>query len=72
MRFHNAIDLVQVLTWQFNDLTARNYWGQLKRPFNKEGGELVTSCHQLKMIAVEGWHRHHRDGFPSGIPSFIR
>ena len=49
--------MVQVLTRQSDDLTARKYWNQLKRRLSKEGSELVTNCHQLKMIAADGKHR---------------
>ncbi|MHB1200850.1 MAG: BRO-N domain-containing protein [Polaromonas sp.] len=53
----SIIDVVQVLTQQSDDLTARKYWNQLKRRLNKEGSKLVTNCHQLKMIAADGKHR---------------
>jgi DNA-damage-inducible protein D len=48
----SVVDLVQVLTQQVDDLTARRYWNQLKRRLSKEGSELVTDCHQLKMAAA--------------------
>ena len=53
----SIIDVVQVLTQQPDDLTARKYWNQLKRRLSNEGSELVTNCHQLKMIAADGKHR---------------
>ena len=53
----SVIDVVQVLTQQANDLTARKYWNQLKSRLDKEGSELVTSCHQLKMPAADGKQR---------------
>ena len=53
----SIIDVVQVLTQQSDDLTARKYWNQLKRRLSNEGSELVTNCHQLKMIAADGKHR---------------
>lgn len=48
----SVVDVVQVLTEQPDDLTARKYWNQLKRRLAKEGSQLVTSCHQLKMKAA--------------------
>lgn len=45
----SVIDVVQVLTRQPDDLTARKYWNQLKRRLASEGSQLVTTCHQLKM-----------------------
>ena len=50
----SVVDVVQVLTQQPDDLTARKYWNQLKRRLDKEGSQLVTSCHQLKMPAADG------------------
>ena len=50
----SVIDVVQVLTQQPDDLTARKYWNQLKRRLAGEGSQLVTSCHQLKMPAADG------------------
>jgi hypothetical protein len=53
----SVIDVVQVLTQQADDLTARKYWNQLKRRLANEGSQLVTSCHQLKMPAADGKQR---------------
>jgi len=53
----SVVDVVQVLTQQADDLTARKYWNQLKRRLEKEGSQLVTSCHQLKMPAADGKQR---------------
>jgi len=50
----SVIDVVQVLTQQTNYLTARKYWNQLKLRLDKEGSQLVTNCHQLKMPAADG------------------
>lgn len=53
----SVVDVVQVLTQQPDDLTARKYWNQLKRRLDKEGSQLVTNCHQLKMLAADGKQR---------------
>ena len=50
----SVVDVVQVLTQQADDLTARKYWNQLKRRLANEGSQLVTSCHQLKLPAADG------------------
>ena len=50
----SVVDVVQVLTQQTDDLTARKYWNQLKRRLEAEGSQLVTNCHQLKMPAADG------------------
>ena len=53
----SVVDVVQVLTQQPDDRTARKYWNQLKRRLDKEGSQLVTNCHQLKMPAADGKKR---------------
>ncbi len=53
----SVIDIVQVLTQQADPLTARKYWNQLKLRLNREGSQLVTNCHQLKMEAADGKQR---------------
>ena len=53
----SVVDVVQVLTQQVDNLTARKYWNQLKLRLNREGSQLVTSCHQLKMEATDGKQR---------------
>jgi DNA-damage-inducible protein D len=53
----SVVDVVQLLTQQADDLTARKYWNQLKRRLANEGSQLVTTCHQLKMPAADGKQR---------------
>lgn len=50
----SVIDIVQALTQQPNYQTARKYWNKLKERLAKEGSQLVTNCHQLKMPADDG------------------
>ncbi len=57
MWWFSVVDVVQVLTQQADDLTARKYWNQLKRRLENEGSQLVTDCHQLKMTAADGKQR---------------
>jgi DNA-damage-inducible protein D len=52
--YFSVVDIIQVLTQQPDDLTARKYWNKLKERLLKEGSEVVTNCHQLKMIATDG------------------
>ena len=52
--FFSVIDVVQVLTQQADYQTARKYWNKLKERLDKEGSQLVTNCHQLKLPAVDG------------------
>ncbi len=50
----SVVDIVQVLTEQADFRTARKYWNKLKERLNKEGSQLVTNCHQLKLLATDG------------------
>lgn len=53
----SVIDIIQVLTQQADYQTARKYWNKLKERLGKEGSQLVTDCHQLKMKAGDGKDR---------------
>lgn len=53
----SVVDIVQVLTQQPDYQTARKYWNKLKERLGKEGSQLVTNCHQLKMEAADGRQR---------------
>jgi hypothetical protein len=53
----SVVDIVQVLTQHANATTARKYWNKLKERLGKEGSQLVTNCHQLKMAAADGKQR---------------
>jgi len=57
IRWFSVIDIIQVLTQQEEYQTARKYWNKLKQRLGKEGSQLVTNCHQLKMIATDGKKR---------------
>lgn len=50
----SVVDIVQVLTQQPDPTTARKYWNKLKERLKKEGSQLVTNCHQLKLPAADG------------------
>jgi len=52
--FFSVIDIVAALTEQQDYLKARKYWNKLKERLKAEGSELVTNCHQLKMVAQDG------------------
>lgn len=53
----SVVDIIQVLTQQPDYQTARKYWNKLKERLGKEGSQLVTDCHQLKMTAADGKQR---------------
>ena len=49
--YFSVIDVVQVLT---DSVDGRKYWNKLKQRLKAEGNELVTNCHQLKLLASDG------------------
>jgi hypothetical protein len=53
----SVVDIIQVLTQQADYQAARKYWNKLKERLVKEGSQLVTNCHQLKMTADDGKQR---------------
>jgi len=53
----SVVDIIQVLTQQPEYQAARKYWNKLKERLGKEGSQLVTNCHQLKMAAADGKQR---------------
>jgi len=50
----SVVDIIQVLTQQPDFQTARKYWNKLKERLGKEGSQVVTSCHRLKIPAADG------------------
>ncbi len=52
--YFSVVDIVQVLTDQIDFSRARKYWNKLAERLRKEGSQVVTKCHQLKMQASDG------------------
>lgn len=52
--FFSVIDIVAVLTDQRDYKKAKSYWTTLRSRLKKEGGEVVTKCDRLKVIAQDG------------------
>jgi len=50
----SVVDVVQVLTDQSDNYTARKYWNKLAQRLREEGSESVTNCHRLKLEAPDG------------------
>ena len=51
--YFSVVDVVGVLT-ESDYVTGRKYWNKLKQRLKEEGSELVTNCHQLKMLSSDG------------------
>ena len=49
----SVVDVVQALTDQTDNTTARKYWNKLAQRLRDEGGEVVTNCHRLKLKASD-------------------
>jgi DNA-damage-inducible protein D len=52
--YFSVVDIIKVLIQQQDFQAARKYWNKLKERLKKEGSELVTNCHRLKMVAQDG------------------
>ena len=52
--YFSVVDIVGALIHQKDFKKARKYWNKLKERLNKEGSEVVTKCHQLKLQAEDG------------------
>ena len=52
--YFSVIDIIRALVQQPDFQKARKYWNKLKERLQKEGSQLVTNCHQLKMTADDG------------------
>lgn len=55
--YFSVVDIVAALIEQPDFQTARKYWNKLSERLKKEGSEVVTNCHRLKMVAQDGKFR---------------
>ena len=49
--YFSIVDIMAVLT---DSIDPRKYWNKLSQRLREEGSEVVTNCHQLKLIASDG------------------
>src|SRR3989344_5024171 len=49
--YFSVVDVVGALT---DSEDARKYWNKLSQRLREEGSQVVTNCHQLKLIAEDG------------------
>jgi len=68
----SVVDVVQVLTDQSDDYTARKYWNKLSQRLREEGSEVVTNCHRLKLEAPDGKMRETDCANTEGIFRIIQ
>lgn len=52
--YFSVVDVIQALTDQPDFIKSRKYWNKLAERLRKEGSEVVTKCHRLKMLAADG------------------
>jgi len=52
--YFTVVDIIQALIQQTNYQAARKYWNKLSQRLREEGSEVVTNCHQLKLLAEDG------------------
>jgi len=55
--YFSVVDICWVLADSPDYTTARKYWNKLKQRLSEEGSELVTNCHQFKLVAADGKKR---------------
>ncbi len=68
----SVVDVVQTLTDQSDDYTARKYWNKLAQRLRDEGSEVVTNCHRLKLEASDGKMRETDCADTEGIFRIIQ
>ena len=51
--YFSVVDIVQILAQQSDYQKARKYWNKLAERLNREGSEVVTKCHRLKIEAAD-------------------
>jgi hypothetical protein len=68
----SMVDIVQALTSQQDDQTARKYWNRLSQRLRDEGSEVVTNCHRLKVLAPDGKMRETDCANTEGIFRIIQ
>ncbi len=51
--YFSVVDIIAILMEQ-DFQTARKYWNKLIQRLREEGSEVVTNCHQLKLVAEDG------------------
>lgn len=59
--YFSIVDVCGVLTESRDYDTARKYWNKLKERLKKEGNELVTNCHQLKLVSPKDGKSYKTD-----------
>ena len=52
--YFSVVDIIAILTNQSDFQTARKYWNKLNERLKKEGSQVVTNCHRLKLEAADG------------------
>lgn len=56
--YFSIVDVIAALT---ESVDGRKYWNKLKERLKKEGFQLVTNCHQLKMKSPKDGKRYATD-----------
>ena len=52
--YFSVLDVIGAINEQDDYTKTRNYWKYLKTKLKKEGNELVSVTHQLKLLAPDG------------------
>jgi len=68
----SVVDIIQVLVDETDFMRARKYWNKLSERLRKDGSEVVTFCHQLKLMATDGKMRLTDCGNTEGILRIVQ
>lgn len=52
--YFSVVDVIQALINQPDFIKSRKYWNKLAERLRKEGSEVVTKCHRLKLESSDG------------------
>lgn len=52
--YFSVVDVIRILINQLDFTKSRKYWNKLAERLRKEGSEVVTKCHRLKLESSDG------------------
>lgn len=64
--YFSVVDVVGILS---SSVDSRKYWNKLAERLRKEGSEVVTKCHRLKLKAADGKKTETFNCFQSKLPT---
>jgi len=59
--YFSVVDVVGVLSDSMNYQSSRKYWNKLSQRLRDENSEVVTKCHRLKLLALDGKKKNQKE-----------